>query len=87
MGAETQNSERNFLILGRSNGLFYGISVVGLNNVNIANYTSPVLTTIKQPLLMIGKLATESLIALIERSCKLPVQKFFSSQLIVRKSS
>ncbi|MBL7067005.1 MAG: substrate-binding domain-containing protein [Candidatus Marinimicrobia bacterium] len=50
--------------------------MVGFNNIDIARYVRPALTTIKQPLLMIGKLAAESLIALIEHSCKPPIQKF-----------
>lgn len=63
------------------------IAVIGFNNIDIARYVRPALTTIKQPLLMIGKLAAESLIALIEHSCKPPIQKFLDLQLIVRESA
>jgi len=63
------------------------IAVVGFNNIDIAKYTRPALTTIKQPLLMIGKLAAESLIALIERNCMPPIQKYLDLQLIVRESA
>jgi len=63
------------------------IAVIGFNNIDIANYTRPALTTIKQPLLMIGKLAAESLIELIEHNCKPPIQKLLDLQLIVRESA
>nr|MBC8490938.1 LacI family DNA-binding transcriptional regulator [Candidatus Neomarinimicrobiota bacterium] len=40
------------------------IAVIGFNNIDIAKFTRPALTTIKQPLMMIGKLAAENLIDL-----------------------
>jgi DNA-binding LacI/PurR family transcriptional regulator len=63
------------------------IAVIGFNNIDIAKYTRPALTTIKQPLLMMGKLAAESLIALIERTSLPPIQKLLDLQLIVRESA
>jgi len=63
------------------------IAVVGFNNIDIAKFTRPALTTIKQPLLMMGKLAAENLIDLIEQVQPPPIQKFLDSQLIVRESA
>jgi len=63
------------------------IAVVGFNNIDLARYTRPALTTIRQPLLRIGKLAAESLIALIENSVHPPIQKLLDLELIVRESA
>lgn len=63
------------------------IAVIGFNDIDIAKFTRPALTTIKQPLLMIGKLAAENLIDLIEQVHEPPIQKFLNSQLIVRESA
>lgn len=63
------------------------IAVIGFNNIDIAKYTRPALTTIKQPLLMMGKLAAEELIKLIENDKKTPIQRELDVQLIVRESA
>ncbi|MBL7067006.1 MAG: LacI family DNA-binding transcriptional regulator [Candidatus Marinimicrobia bacterium] len=63
------------------------IAVIGFNNIDIAKFTRPALTTIKQPLMMIGKLAAENLIDLIEHVQEPPIQKFLDLQLIVRESA
>jgi len=63
------------------------IAVVGFNNIDLARYTRPALTTIRQPLLRIGKLAAESLITLIENSVQSPIQTLLDLELIVRESA
>jgi len=63
------------------------IAVVGFNNIDLAKYIRPALTTIRQPLLRIGKLAAESLITLIEQSCQPPIQTLLDFELIVRESA
>ncbi len=63
------------------------VAVIGYNNIDIAKFTRPALTTIKQPLLMMGKLAAENLIDLIEHERTPPIQEFLDSQLIVRESA
>ncbi|MCD6205708.1 MAG: LacI family DNA-binding transcriptional regulator [Candidatus Marinimicrobia bacterium] len=63
------------------------IAIIGYNNIDIAKYTRPALTTIKQPLLMIGKMAAEKLIDLIENKSIRPIQIQLDVQLIVRESA
>jgi DNA-binding LacI/PurR family transcriptional regulator len=63
------------------------IAVIGFNDIDIAKFTRPALTTIRQPLMMIGKIAAENLIELIEHVKYPPIQKFLDLQLIIRESA
>lgn len=63
------------------------IAVIGFNDIDIAKFTRPALTTIRQPLMLIGKIAAENLIELIEHVNYPPIQKFVDLQLIVRESA
>ncbi|MFP4547811.1 MAG: LacI family DNA-binding transcriptional regulator [Fidelibacterota bacterium] len=63
------------------------IAVVGFNDIDLARFTRPTLTTVKQPLLRIGKKAAESLIDLIEENKNVPVQVFIDLQLMIRESA
>jgi LacI family transcriptional regulator len=38
------------------------VSVIGFDDINAASYTSPRLTTIRQPLAEIGRIATQALL-------------------------
>jgi DNA-binding LacI/PurR family transcriptional regulator len=63
------------------------VAVIGFNNIDLARYARPALTTIRQPLLRIGKLAAESLISLVEQSCQPPIQTLLDIELVVRESA
>lgn len=63
------------------------IAVVGFNDIDLAKFTQPKLTTVKQPLLGLGKTAAENLIGLIEGEKTSPVQTSLDLQLIVRESA
>ncbi|MEJ7708976.1 MAG: substrate-binding domain-containing protein [Pyrinomonadaceae bacterium] len=62
------------------------ISIVGFDDLSIASFTRPLLTTIRQPKLQMGRLAMETLLQLlsgarVQNSVKL------KGELIVRKST
>lgn len=63
------------------------IAVVGFNDIDLAKFIRPPLTTVKQPLLRIGKTAAENLIAMIEAKKEAPVQNSLELQLIIRESA
>jgi DNA-binding LacI/PurR family transcriptional regulator len=63
------------------------VAVVGFNDIDLAKFTRPTLTTVKQPLLRIGKAAAENIIHLIEGTQKSPVQTSLELQLMIRESA
>ncbi|MBN9309514.1 MAG: LacI family DNA-binding transcriptional regulator [Devosia sp.] len=65
------------------------ISVVGFDDVSFAPYYNPPLTTMRQPREEIGRMATRSLIDIIEGGAKEsdPVHVVLTSELIVREST
>jgi LacI family transcriptional regulator, repressor for deo operon, udp, cdd, tsx, nupC, and nupG len=65
------------------------ISIIGFDDISIARTFSPALTTMHQPRTEIGRLATETLINLIEGNLAsaTPVRLVMRSQLIVRDST
>lgn len=62
------------------------LSIVGFDDIQIASYVIPELTTIRQPAYEIGKLGAELLLHHIGGQMK-PVQQMMESSLIVREST
>jgi DNA-binding LacI/PurR family transcriptional regulator len=62
------------------------LSIVGFDDVQIASYVIPELTTIRQPAYEMGKLGAELLFQCIKKQTK-PVQLMLESSLIVRDST
>jgi len=62
------------------------LSVVGFDDIRIASYMTPELTTIRQPSYELGKLGAELLCKRIGRQAK-PVQLMLESTLVVRGST
>ncbi|MBW1636378.1 MAG: LacI family DNA-binding transcriptional regulator [Deltaproteobacteria bacterium] len=62
------------------------LSVVGFDDIRIASYMVPELTTIRQPSYEMGKLGAELLLQRIEKKVK-PIQLMLESSLVVRKST
>ncbi len=65
------------------------ISVIGFDDIGIAEHYAPALTTMRQPRELIGRMATETLINLLEgnRAAAEPVRVVLQSELIVREST
>ncbi len=62
------------------------LSIVGFDDIRIASYMTPELTTIRQPSYEMGKLGAELLFQRIEHQVK-PVQLMLESSLVVREST
>ena len=62
------------------------ISIVGFDDLTIASYTHPPLTTIRQPKQQMGRMATELLLNLIDGS-KAETSRKVHGDLIVRDST
>ena len=62
------------------------ISVIGLDDIEMASYTTPPLTTIKIPKQELGKLAVKILIDRIEEEHVLPMRVDLPFELVVRES-
>lgn len=63
------------------------VSVIGFDNINAAAYTSPRLTTIKQPLDEIGRIATQCLLNRLHNTVVPPDEVVVEPTLIVREST
>lgn len=65
------------------------ISIVGYDDLEVAAHYRPSLTTIRQPRENLGRLATETLIDMLEDggSARAPVRVVLNSELIVREST
>jgi len=63
------------------------IAVIGFDDIDIAAYVKPALTTIRQPLLDLGKTSAQILLDLIEKKCSTPIHKLIDVQLIQRNSA
>ena len=63
------------------------ISVVGFDDIQLAQLVSPQLTTIRQPIYEMGKEATNMLIKLIDGKRIRKKTKKFSPELIIREST
>ncbi len=62
------------------------ISIVGFDDIGIASFTQPPLTTIRQPKQQMGRAATEMLLSLLKESTPSSVRKV-QGELIVRESA
>ncbi len=62
------------------------LSIVGFDDIPIASYVIPELTTIRQPAYEMGKLGAELLFHCIQKQTK-SVQLMLDSSLIIREST
>ncbi|WP_283777798.1 substrate-binding domain-containing protein [Parendozoicomonas callyspongiae] len=62
------------------------ISVIGYDDIELASYTSPPLTTMHQPKARLGQLAAETLLNRIENPSIAPAIRTLKSSLVERKS-
>lgn len=63
------------------------LSIVGFDDIELASFTSPPLSTVAQPTRRIGMLAVDLLLELISGRRHEPRQVLFQPELRVRKSS
>ena len=63
------------------------ISVVGFDNIEMAQYSSPPLTTIDVDKKQLARLSVRTLIDRINGDLNMPIEIFLQPQLIVRRSS
>jgi len=63
------------------------IAVIGFDNIEIAEFTKPSLTTVKQPMYDIGKVAFEVLMAIMSKKQSSPARIMLDTELIKRESA
>jgi LacI family transcriptional regulator len=63
------------------------VSVVGVDDVPIASFSNPALTTVRQPLEQMGRIAARTLIDRIENRCEFQPEIVIEPELVVRASS
>lgn len=65
------------------------VSVVGFDDIAVAQHLSPALTTMRQPRYQMGKVATALLLDILEGAtgARSPVQRVLKSELIIRGST
>lgn len=63
------------------------VAVTGFDDIEIAAYIKPALTTVRQPIEKIGRLAAESLLKLLNGEADNPIRRLLSVQLIQRESA
>ncbi len=62
------------------------VAVVGYDDIPVAEFCDPPLTTVRQPMCEVGQLATRLLIQTIEQSDSPPAPKLLKTTLVKRKS-
>lgn len=62
------------------------ISIIGFDDIEVAKYTTPKLTTIKQKADSIGKVAIDLLVKQINSKTKLKINKLIPVELVIRES-
>jgi LacI family transcriptional regulator len=62
------------------------MAVVGFDNTQIATLTEPGLTTVRQPIIELGRAAAELLFCLVEQEGALPQHRVLSTELVIRDS-
>jgi len=62
------------------------VGVVGFDDLALASVTQPPLTTVRQPIDLLGGHSTRILIGLLEGEITPPYQQELPTQLIIRKS-
>ena len=65
----------------------HDISIIGFDDMQIASFISPSLTTIRQPTYEMGKQGAEALIDIIEGKAGKPVHKLLDISLVPREST
>jgi len=63
------------------------IAIIGFDDIELASYTKPALTTIRQPIYDLGKTAAEILLNLIDNKTTSPVHKLLNVELVKRESA
>jgi DNA-binding LacI/PurR family transcriptional regulator len=63
------------------------LSIVGFDDILVASYVNPLLTTVAQPKYDMGTIATTMLLERIHDQDMPPRQKLLDTQLIVREST
>lgn len=63
------------------------IAVIGFNDISVAKYVSPALSTVKVHTEWFGELATETLLAIIEEESPVPRKIMIGTELIIRAST
>ncbi|MCL4300649.1 MAG: LacI family transcriptional regulator [Anaerolineae bacterium] len=63
------------------------LSVIGFDDIRMAGYTNPLLTTVAQPKYEMGSIATTMLLERIHNQEMAPRQKLLDTQLVVREST
>jgi DNA-binding LacI/PurR family transcriptional regulator len=63
------------------------ISVVGFDDIKMASYSNPSLTTVRQPLLKMGEIAAQSVLSQIKNSDEYVQQILIEPEFVVRKST
>ena len=63
------------------------ISVVGFDDVPVAVFSNPELTTVRQPLQQMGQIAAKTLIDQIERKAEFQPEIVIEPELVIRASS
>jgi LacI family transcriptional regulator len=63
------------------------LSIVGFDDIQIATFVTPALTTISQPAYNMGSLGAEILLDNIEKRLHKPVHKILETSLVVREST
>ncbi len=62
------------------------LSVVGMDNIDLAGYVSPMLTTVEMPIAEMGKVALQTLVDRINKRHRLPMKIFLPNRLVIRES-
>lgn len=62
------------------------ISVVGMDDIELAGYVSPMLTTVGMPKSELGNIAVQTLVSRINKNHKLPMKIFLPYKLAIRES-
>jgi len=65
----------------------YDVSVVGFDDISVASFSTPPLTTVRQPLLEMGTAAAQTLLDRIEERAPFIPEVALSPELIIRKST
>jgi LacI family transcriptional regulator len=64
-----------------------GVSIAGFDDIDLAQATRPLLTTVRQPLQEMGRLAVSLLIRLMERQRLDALHVELATELVVRDST
>ncbi|BCJ95387.1 LacI family transcriptional regulator [Anaerocolumna cellulosilytica] len=62
------------------------LSVISLDNIELAGYVLPMLTTVEMPIFEMGNVAVNTLVERINKRHKLPLKIYLPNKLIIRES-